>query len=148
MKRVTIFCQLLFMSFLLIVRTEARANPIVVAMIKAEKTGNKTQIPPPVQGGERQPLPWYYEIKVEWKITGTRDPNKTSNLYRRNRPEAYPNGNIIAHDVSKYAEEGFTDDLCKCVVYRLYYRHDDWVPEGTWYYMAEQSVDEVYVTVP
>lgn len=153
MKRVAIFYQLLFVSFLLIAMAETHANPIVVSMIKAEKTGNKTQIPPPIERGEWEPLPWYYEIKVEWYAAGFPNPGSIPalDLYRRNSPGAYPNGSIVAYDVQHYTYQSYIDHLCHpvpCIRYKGLYRHYDWAIEGyTWYYMAEDASNEVSVEV-
>lgn len=150
MKRVAIFYQLLFVSFLLIAMAETHANPIVVSMIKAVKTGNKTQIPPPIERGEWEPLPWYYEIKVEWYAAGFSSPGSIPalDLYRRNSPGAYPNGSIVAYDVQHYTTSSYWDWLCPCTRYRGDYRYHDWARAGTWYYMAEQATNEVSETVP
>lgn len=151
MKKVPILLSAFFVSFLLIVMVEAHANPIVILMIKAEKTGNKTQVPPPQEfGGEQEPLPWYYEIKVEWKAYGFSSPASLPalDLYRKSSPGAYPNGNIIAYNVRPHSSYGYWDSLCPCTRYGGNYLYYDWARAGTWYYMAEQDSNEESETVP
>ena len=122
-------------------------------MVKAEMTGNRRNWVAeegPVIGGPVQDelvkLPWYYEIEVEWvqyPVPGGLD------LYRRSSPGAYPNGTMIAWNVTHFDQRDCYLDPDFGYSCNYYYHFYDWAREGyTWYYMAEYSSDEVSVTVP
>lgn len=140
MKKIKVCIFLIFISVVtfgfLVSDTYAQ---IIVSMTKAEKTGQKRKgVAPDKATGfqENEPVPWYYEIEIEWIMYPRYEP---LNLYR--------NGDVIAWDVERYDYYTYWSPLYGWSTYS-YFRYFDWPPEGTWCYEAEHSIDELCETVP
>ncbi|MDZ7272029.1 MAG: hypothetical protein ONB17_10470 [candidate division KSB1 bacterium] len=120
----------------------ARGDPIVVEMISAEWTGRFGILGIGHGIGPMSVIPWWYEIQVEW-YTDHGDCPPTS-LYR--------NGQVIAADVGAYQSERYYDWLSKEWECRGLYCYLDWVPAGSYCYVAcwgsECAWNDACVTVP
>ncbi|MBC8182201.1 hypothetical protein H8E88_13905 [candidate division KSB1 bacterium] len=116
------------------------ANVFIVSMTSAEKTGSIRKVYHDRGFWVRE-----YEIEIEWEYNLSCSP---LDLYRKSSPGAYPNGTKISDNVEPYYEEWIYYPIPGVWMCKGYYRDYDWAQSGTWYYMAEQAINEVNETVP
>ncbi len=116
------------------------ANPIVIEMISATATGNRREVTRSIR------TIYEYEIKVEWVEYNTPE-IETLDLYVSSSPDAEETGDVAAYDVEPYDYYSYWNIDRTKRLYYCNYRYYDWELPGTWYYQAENSVNEVSVTV-
>ena len=159
MKKLIVFSCSLILIFLFIgqiVIGNLHASVVVIWMTKCEKTGRSILVYQPNGGGGIAPNAppgssyYIYEIEIEWYMAHFPD-SVGMNLWRNDQPGAYPGGTRVARNIAPYDIDYYHDSLYGWI-YDLYYRKFDWVPSGTWYYMAEYdghgSGNELNETVP